>query len=76
MPQLVKGEKNTLGWLKVYGSGKIAIPPDAFDKYNFSTANHVYLLSGSKRSGEFGLTTLILLKNHRSRIFCAHTPNL
>ena len=62
MPQLVKGGKNTFGWSKVSETGKIIIPPDAFDEYNFSIEKYAYLLSGSKKSGGFGLTTLNSLK--------------
>ena len=62
MPQLVKGGKNTFGWSKVSATGKIIIPPDAFDEYNLSTGKYAYLLSGSEKSGGFGLTTLNLLK--------------
>ena len=62
MPQLVKGGKNTFGWSKVSETGKIVIPSDAYKEYNFSIVKNVYLLSGSKKSGGFGLTTLNLLK--------------
>ena len=62
MPQLVKGGKHTFGWSKVSESGKISIPPDAYDEYNFSIEKNAYLLSGSKKSGGFGLTTLNLLQ--------------
>ena len=63
MPQLVKGGKNTYGWSKVNESGRIAIPPDAYEEYNFKTEKYAYLLSGSKKSGGFGLTTLNALRN-------------
>ena len=65
MPQLVKGGKNAYGWSKVNESGKIVIPSGAFIEYKFSIAKYVYLLSGSKKSGGFGLTTLDLLKSSR-----------
>ena len=62
MPQLVKGGKNTFGWSKVNETGKIVIPPDAFNEYKFTFAQNAYLLSGSKKSGGFGITTLDMLK--------------
>jgi hypothetical protein len=62
MPQLVKGGKNIYGWSKVNEFGRIAIPPDAYEEYNFSTEKYAYLLSGSKRSGGFGLATLNALR--------------
>jgi hypothetical protein len=62
MPQLVKGGKNTFGWSKVSEAGKIAIPPEAFNEYNFSGEKYAYLFSGSKKSGGFSLLTLDSLK--------------
>jgi hypothetical protein len=67
MPQLVKGGKNVFGWSKVNKDGKIIIPPDAFIEYKFKDGEKVILMSGSNKSGGFGLTSLDLLKN--SRIF-------
>lgn len=73
MPKLVKGGKNAFGWSKVNENGKIVIPPDAYSEYNFSAAKYVYLLSGSKKSGGFGLTTLNLLKeSYLSEILHTH----
>lgn len=63
MPQLVRGGKNTYGWSKVNESGRIAIPPDTYEEYNFKTEKYTYLLSGSKKSGGFGLTTLNAIRN-------------
>jgi hypothetical protein len=62
MPQLVKGGKNVFGWSKVSESGEITIPPDAYDEYRYSNEKYVYLLSGSRKSGGFGLITLNLLR--------------
>jgi hypothetical protein len=61
MPQLVKGGKHTFGWSKVGSDGRIAIPPDAFAEYKFIEGEKAFLLSGSKTSGGFGLTTSRLL---------------
>ncbi len=63
MPQLVKGGKYIFGWSRVGEIGKIIIPPDAFIEYQFTMAPNAYLLSGSKKSGGFGITTLDLLKS-------------
>lgn len=73
MPQLVKGGKNTYGWSKVSEEGRILIPPDAFKEYHFSEGKNVILISGSQKSGGFGLTTLELLKESPlSGIITAH----
>ena len=62
MPQLVKGGKNVFGWSVVNENGRIVIPLDAFTEYRFIDGEKVILMSGSKKSGGFGLTTLKLLK--------------
>lgn len=62
MPQLVKGGKHTFGWSLVGGDGTIPIPPDAFSEYRFDEVDHGILMSGSKKSGGFGLTSPGLLK--------------
>lgn len=63
MPQLVKGGKHVYGWSKVGEKGKIVVPPEAVKEYNLSKYKRVILLSGSTRSGGFGVTTLGLLEN-------------
>lgn len=61
MPQLVKGGKYVFGWSKVNSEGKITIPQEAFDEYQFKSGTKAFLLPGSKRSGGFVLTTIHLL---------------
>ena len=56
MPQMVKGGKYTFGWSKVRDDGLIAIPPEAYEEYKFKHEQKVILISGSKKSGGFGLT--------------------
>jgi hypothetical protein len=63
MPQLVKGGKNAYGWSEVSNDGRIAIPPEAFKEYQFAENERAILMSGSKKSGGFGLTTLEKLKS-------------
>ena len=62
MPQLLKGGKNAFAWSEVSEGGRIVIPPDAFTEYHFIDGENVILMSGSKKSGGFGLTTLELLE--------------
>jgi bifunctional DNA-binding transcriptional regulator/antitoxin component of YhaV-PrlF toxin-antitoxin module len=57
MPQLVKGGKYVFGWSRTADSGRIAIPPEALTEYGFKPGDEVVLLSGSKRSGGFGIAT-------------------
>jgi len=63
LPQLVKGGKHAYGWSEVGTTGKVAVPEEALAEYNFMAPCKVILLSGSKRSGGFALTTASLLKN-------------
>jgi len=63
MPQLVKGGKYIFGWSKVGNGGKIKIPPEAYTEYNLKLDKKAILLSGSKTSGGFGLSSMRILKN-------------
>lgn len=63
MPQLVKGGKYIFGWSKVRENGKIIIPKDAYFEYKFNEDKKGILMSGSKSSGGFGLTSKRLIKN-------------
>jgi bifunctional DNA-binding transcriptional regulator/antitoxin component of YhaV-PrlF toxin-antitoxin module len=65
MPRLVKGGKYVYGWSEVGNGGRIAVPDEALTEYNFKPPCKVMLLSGSRRSGGFALTTVSLLKNSR-----------
>jgi len=59
----VKGGKHAYGWSEVNVTGKVAVPDEALAEYNLVVPCKVILLSGSKRSGGFAITTLSLLKN-------------
>jgi len=62
MPQLVKGAKNVFGWSRVGDDGRIIIPPDAFAEYGFVDKGNAIVMSGSRKSGGFGLTRLDKIK--------------
>lgn len=59
----MKGGKYVYGWSEVGTTGKIAVPDEALAEYNLTALCKVFLLSGSKRSGGFAVTTASLLKN-------------
>ena len=63
MPQLVKGGKHAYGWSEVGATGKVVVPDEALAEYRLTPPCKVFLLSGSKRSGGFAVTTSSLLKN-------------
>ncbi len=62
MPYIARGGKYVFGWSKVDRTGKIAIPQEAMQEYGLSVWHKVILMSGSRRSGGFGLTTPALLR--------------
>jgi len=57
MPQLVKGGKWVFGWVVVGPQGELAVPPAAWEEYGFQAGEEAAFLSGSRRSGGFGLST-------------------
>lgn len=61
MPQMLRGGKHVYGWSKVGEGGRIAIPKEAMDEYGLKEWERVILMSGSRRSGGFALTTPGLL---------------
>ncbi|MDH4207889.1 MAG: hypothetical protein OEV76_03350 [Anaerolineae bacterium] len=61
MPQLVRGGKYVYGWSLVSDQGKIHIPSEALSEYGLKEFDKVILMSGSRRSGGFAVTTPALL---------------
>jgi hypothetical protein len=61
MPQLVKGGKYVFGWSKVRINRDIIIPDEAYLEYGFNNDEKGILMSGSKISGGFGLSSKRLL---------------
>lgn len=62
MPYIARGGKYVFGWSKVGETGKIAIPQEAMNEYGLTHWKKVILMSGSRRSGGFALTTPGLLR--------------
>jgi bifunctional DNA-binding transcriptional regulator/antitoxin component of YhaV-PrlF toxin-antitoxin module len=61
MPQLVRGGEYVFGWSKVSDGGRIFIPQEARNEYGLKQWEKVILMSGSRRSGGFAVTTPGLL---------------
>jgi bifunctional DNA-binding transcriptional regulator/antitoxin component of YhaV-PrlF toxin-antitoxin module len=76
MPRLVKGGKYVYGWSKVGSEGRVAVPNEALAEYNLKPPCKVILMSGSRRSGGFALTTPSLLKNSRLSVILDENPQL
>jgi hypothetical protein len=76
MPQLVKGGKYVFGWSKIHPKGKIIIPPEALEEYGFQTGEDIILMSGSKTSGGFSITSPRLLEGSPLSAFFRELPQL
>jgi bifunctional DNA-binding transcriptional regulator/antitoxin component of YhaV-PrlF toxin-antitoxin module len=76
MPQLVKGGKHVFGWSEVDHNGRIVVPDEALTEYGFEGVNKVLVMSGSKRSGGFALTTPSMLKNSQLSVILDREPRL
>lgn len=61
MPQLVRGGEYVYGWSRVTEGGRISIPPEAMKEYGLKEQGRIILMSGSRRSGGFAVTTPALL---------------
>jgi bifunctional DNA-binding transcriptional regulator/antitoxin component of YhaV-PrlF toxin-antitoxin module len=76
MSRLVKGGKYVYGWSEVGSDGRVMVPDEALAEYNLKPQCKVILLSGSRRSGGFALTTPSLLKNSRLSVILNKNPQL
>jgi hypothetical protein len=62
MTRLVKGAKETFGWVVVGPGRELLIPPKAWARYGFQAGEQGVFMKASRRSGGFALTTLRLLQ--------------
>jgi hypothetical protein len=76
MPRLVKGGKYVYGWSEVSSEGRVAVTDEALADYSLKPPCKLILLSGSRRSGGFALTTVALLKNSRLSVILDENPQL
>ncbi|PVX27477.1 MAG: hypothetical protein CW716_02085 [Candidatus Bathyarchaeum sp.] len=76
MPQLVKGGKHVYGWSKVGQTGTVAVPDEALKDYNLKPPSKVILMTASKRSGGFAITTPSLLRNSKLSVILDKMPRL
>ena len=76
MPQLVKGGKYVFGWSMVRINRDIVIPYKDYLEYGFVNDKKAILMSGSKKSGGFGLSSKRLLSNTPIGILLMKYPDL
>ncbi|NLK90638.1 MAG: hypothetical protein GX274_03560 [Clostridiales bacterium] len=61
MPQLSKGGKYIFGWTKIKENGEIIIPEEIVRKYDLDLEKNLILITGSKTSGGFCVSSRALL---------------
>ncbi len=76
MPQIAKGGKYVYGWSKAGDRGRIVVPDEAIEEYNLRADENAILMSGSKRSGGFSLTTVEILKSSSLAVILDKSPQL
>jgi bifunctional DNA-binding transcriptional regulator/antitoxin component of YhaV-PrlF toxin-antitoxin module len=76
MPRLVKGGKFVYGLSRIGPEGTIVIPPQAMKEYQYAAGDRVIFMSGSRKSGGFGLTQKRLLEKSELRALVEKLPGL
>jgi bifunctional DNA-binding transcriptional regulator/antitoxin component of YhaV-PrlF toxin-antitoxin module len=76
MPRLVKGGKFVYGLTRVGTRGTVVIPSQAMEEYEYHEGDTVIVMSGSRRSGGFGLAKPDKLVNSHLDIVLKKLPGL
>lgn len=76
MPQLNKGGKFIFGFSVIYPDLTIHIPPQALSEYDATRDGKIIILTGSKITGGFCVTTHSLLSNSKLKHILADCPVL
>ncbi|MBN1538400.1 MAG: hypothetical protein JW908_16810 [Anaerolineales bacterium] len=76
MPQIAKGGKYIFGWSLVREDGRLKIPEEALEEYGFIPGENVILLSGSKTSGGFIVTTKAAIQRSKISNILLEIPTL
>ncbi len=76
MPRLVKGGKFVYGLSRIGPDGVIIIPLEAMKEYKYAEGDKVIVLSGSRKSGGFGLTTKSILEKSELHALIEKIPGL
>ncbi len=76
MPQLNKGGKYVFGWSIIKDNNTLIFPPKVAEEYNLKEDNFIYIISGSKQTGGFCVTTNNLLSNSKLKNILIDNPKL
>jgi hypothetical protein len=66
MPRLIKGGKWVYGWVLVGPAGKIPIPPEAWQEYEFQSGHEALFVAGSRTSRGLVIATTALWETRKS----------
>jgi hypothetical protein len=76
MPQMNKGGKFVFGWSIIRDNGNVSLPQMAIEEYKITSEKNVILISGSKRTGGFCVSSKELIdKSSINGLFKEH-PSL
>jgi hypothetical protein len=76
MPQLEKGGKFVFGWSRVREDNSLALSEEAVQEYGLAKVDRVFLMSGSKTSGGFGISTKSFLEQSPLSGILSDNPDL
>jgi ribosomal protein L24 len=76
MPQIAKGGKYIFGWSLVRDDGRIQIPGEAQEEYHLIPGENVILISGSKTTGGFIVSTKAAIHHSKLSIIFKDLPKL
>ncbi len=76
MPLLAKGGKFVYGWSVISPERKVIIPPQIIQEYKLPENGKIILMSSSKVSGGFSITTKAMLKQSKLNVIVNDNPEL
>ncbi len=76
MPQITKGGKFVFGWSVISYNFEVVIPTQAFDEYNLKNSDKVIIISGSKKTGGFCVSTNALIEKSNINGLFTQFPQL
>lgn len=65
MPQMTKGGKYIFGWSRIRENGDLIFPIMAVKEYKLKEETYIYIVSGSRQTGGFCVTTEPLLSHSK-----------
>lgn len=76
MPQLAKGGKFVYGWSPISPNGQVNLPPQVVQEYQLPSNGKLILMSSSKISGGFCVTSKAMLEHSQLSVILKDNPPL